>query len=277
MGATQFHRICKGQRNHVCKDMGNAIYYERGCMTHPRPRGKVGRHMSEIERLYELQELDLRIVNLENEIARLEAKLSDDSILAEASKRLRALEAHADQFAARRRTVDRTLEGLQDRLERIQARLYSGAITNVKEMEAAEAERAVTERSIAENEDELLEIMVTAEEIDESLAKGRQIVGKLENQRQADISSLTAKVDDARGKLLTLSPQRSEMTAAISPPTLHRYETLRSSKGGMAIARVERGLCSGCRMALTTSELQRVRSATDPMSCGSCRRLLYLP
>lgn len=233
--------------------------------------------MSEIERLYELQELDLRIVDLEKEIAGLEAKLSDDSTLAEASRRVAALEAHADQFAARRRAVNRSLEGLQDRLERIQARLYSGAITNVKEMEAAEEERTVTERSIAESEDELLEVMVTAEEIDEALAKGRQIVGKLEDQRRADVAALTAKVEDARGELLTLSPRRSEMTAAISPPILHRYETLRSSKGGMAVARVERGLCSGCRMALTTSELQRVRSAADPMSCGSCRRLLYLP
>lgn len=233
--------------------------------------------MSEIERLYELQELDLRIVDLEKEIAGLEARLSDDSTLAEASRRVAALEAHADQFAARRWAVDRSLEGLQDRLERIQARLYSGAITNVKEMEAAEEERTVTERSIAESEDELLEVMVTAEEIDEALAKGRQIVGKLEDQRRADVAALTAKVEDARGELLTLSPRRSEMTAAISPPILHRYETLRSSKGGMAVARVERGLCSGCRMALTTSELQRVRSTADPMSCGSCRRLLYLP
>lgn len=233
--------------------------------------------MSEIERLYELQELDLRIVDLENEIAGLEAKLSDDSTLAEASKRIAALEAHAAQFAARRRTVNRTLEDLQERLERIQARLYSGAITSVKEMEAAEEERAVTERNIAESEDELLEVMVTAEEIDEALAKGRQIVGKLEDQRRADVSAWTAKVEDARGELLALSPQRGEMTAAISPPTLHRYETLRSSKGGTAVARVERGLCSGCRMALTTSELQRVRSAADPMPCGSCRRLLYLP
>lgn len=233
--------------------------------------------MSEIERLYKLQELDLRIASLENELAGLEAKLGDDSTLAEASRRVGVLEAHADQLASRRRTIGRSLEGLQDRLEQIQSRLYGGAVTSVKEMEAAEEERAATERSIAESEDLLLEAMVKAEEIDDTLAKGRQIVEQLENQRRADVSALTAKVEDARGKLRALSPQRSEITAEIPPAVLHRYETLRSSKGGTAVARVERGLCSGCRMALSTSELQRVRSAADPMSCGSCRRLLYLP
>lgn len=233
--------------------------------------------MNEIERLYKLQELDLRIADLENELAGLEAKLEDDSTLAEASRRVAVLEGHADQLAARRRTIGRTLEVLQDRLEQIQSRLYGGAVTSVKEMDAAEEERAATERSIAESEDLLLEAMVTAEEIDETLAKGRQIVENLESQRRADVSALTARVEDARGKLRALSPQRSEITAEIPPPILHRYETLRASKGGTAVARVERGLCSGCRMALSTSELQRVRSAADPMSCGSCRRLLYLP
>ena len=51
--------------------------------------------------------------------------------------------------------------------------MYSGAIKSVRELEAAEEERANTERDIAANEDHLLEVMVAADEVDDTLAKGQ--------------------------------------------------------------------------------------------------------
>ena len=233
--------------------------------------------MTELRQLYELQQLDLQILDLERDLAGIEAQLADDSVLAEAKRRVALLETHADQLAAHRRTVDRAIADLQTRLGRTQERLYSGSITSVKEMEAAEEERATTEKGIAEREDRLLEVMVKTEEVDDTLAKGRQVVGRWENQRSADVATLTVKAEETRALLDDLSPRRERIRALISGPALHRYDTLRSSRGGAAIAKVERGMCSGCRVALSTSEQQRIRSAVDPMQCSSCHRILYLP
>ena len=233
--------------------------------------------MTEIRQLYELQELDTRIDELTETLAELESQLADDSIIAEAKRRVAVLENHAEQLAANRRSIDRAIEDLQTRLERTQERMYSGSIKSVKEMEAAEEERANTERGIAENEDRLLEVMVKADEVDETLVKGRQVVKRLEDQRSADVAVLTVKAEETRASLDDLTPRRDRTWDSISSPTLHRYETLRLSRGGTAIAKVERGMCSGCRMTLSTSEQQRIRSATDPVQCSSCHRILYLP
>lgn len=233
--------------------------------------------MSEIQQLYQLQELDIQIDELTKTLAELEAQLADDSVVAEAKRRVAVLENHAEQIAAQRRSIDRAIEDLQTRLGRTQERMYSGSIKSVKEMEAAEEERANTERDIAENEDRLLEVMVRADEVDETLSKGREVVKRLEQQRSVAVAALTAKAEETRTSLEDLTPRRDSTWDAISAPVLHRYESLRSSRGGTAIARVERGMCSGCRMTLSTSEQQRIRSAVDPMMCSSCHRILYLP
>ena len=233
--------------------------------------------MTELRQLYELQELDFQIDDLEKDLAGIETQLADDSVLAEAKRRVALLETYSDQLAARRRAVDRAIADLQTRLGRTQERLYSGSITSVKEMEAAEEERATTEKGIAEHEDRLLEVMVKTEEVDETLAKGRQVVKRLEDQRNMDVAALTVKAEETRASLDELSPRRDRTWDSISAPVLHRYESLRSSRGGTAIAKVERGMCSGCRMTLSTSEQQRIRTASDPMQCSSCHRILYLP
>lgn len=233
--------------------------------------------MTELLALYELQELDLQIDDLKRTLAGIESQLADDSIVVEAKKRVSVLEAHAGELAHRRRRLDRAIEDQQTQLGRIQERLYSGAITSVKEMEAAEEERAATERDMAESEDRLLEVMVKAEEVNDALAQGRRVVERLESRRQLDVSTLMGKRQEVRDALSDLSPRRARVRSTIPGPVLHQYETLRSSRGGVALAKVERGLCSGCRMTLSTSEIQRVRLAAEPMQCGSCRRMLYLP
>ena len=233
--------------------------------------------MTELRQLYELQELDLQIDELTKTLVELETQLADDSVVTEAKRRIAILENHAERLAAQRRSIDRAIEDLQSRLGRTQERMYSGSIKSVKEMEAAEEERANTERDIAENEDRLLEAMVKTDEVDDTLAKGLQVVKRLEDQRSADVAELTVKAEETRASLDELTPRRDLTWDSISAPALHRYETLRSSRGGTAIARVERGMCSGCRMTLSTSEQQRIRSASDPMQCSSCHRILYLP
>lgn len=233
--------------------------------------------MEELRHLYQLQELDVQIDDLVKTLVDVESKLVDNSVVLDAKNRLDTVEALSEQLATRRRAADRTITDLQTRLEQIQVRLYSGSITSVKEMEATEEEQATTEKSLAETEDLLLEIMVRAEEVEETLLKGRQVVERLEGQRNTDVRVMTSQAEDLKTNIGVLTTDRDDLRDAIPGPALHQYETLRASKGGIAIAKVDRGMCSGCRMALSTSELQRVRLATKPMQCSSCRRIMYLP
>jgi hypothetical protein len=52
------------------------------------------------------------------------------------------------------------------------------------------------------------------------------------------------------------------------------YYELKKQRG-QAVAKVEQGLCRGCRISLPTAELQRARSG-NLVQCSSCGRLLFL-
>ncbi len=67
--------------------------------------------------------------------------------------------------------------------------------------------------------------------------------------------------------------RKAAAAAPIAADLMEVYEKLRSSKEGVAIARLEGGVCGGCHMALSPAERAEALS-TDPPRCVHCRRIL---
>ena len=60
----------------------------------------------------------------------------------------------------------------------------------------------------------------------------------------------------------------------IDAETIDCYNRFRKQKG-LAVARVEQGTCRGCRISLSTAELQRVKG-NKLIMCSSCGRILFI-
>jgi hypothetical protein len=85
---------------------------------------------------------------------------------------------------------------------------------------------------------------------------------------------LNQQVDSLTTEEKELSAQRSQLAQTLDQSEVLKYDTLRRSKGGTAVARVERGLCQSCRMSLPSQHLQRLRSGRQTVNCSSCGRML---
>ncbi|MER3420422.1 MAG: hypothetical protein C4290_07815, partial [Chloroflexota bacterium] len=72
-----------------------------------------------------------------------------------------------------------------------------------------------------------------------------------------------------------LHKQRLAHAGRVPPQFLALYERLRSIKRGQAVARIERGVCAGCRITLPTTVQQRARAGAQVLQCPSCERILY--
>ena len=105
--------------------------------------------MQSVKQLYDLQELDSSIDALEKSVAEVRAKLADDSPLTSTRGRVESLEVRSKDLAAKRREEERTIAELQERLQRIESRLYGGAVTNPRELSAAQEEREFITRQLA--------------------------------------------------------------------------------------------------------------------------------
>ncbi len=232
--------------------------------------------MSDVVRqLYELQELDLHVVGLEKSLAELVAKLADKSLLNAARAKLEGLEKRLDGLSAERRSVERTVSEVVDSLSALEKRLYGGGITNAQQMAAAEEERTFTIARQGEFEDQLLEFMVAIDDLEPLVDGAKQALSRLEEARPAQEVEWREASACLRDELAVMALEREEVLPLVAANLLPMYESLRKTKGGRAVARVERNLCAGCRLSLPTGDVQKARASLGTVLCSSCGRILY--
>ena len=233
-----------------------------------------------IQELYNLQELDLIIGEKQETLDAVRAEIGDESNLRAARQRLANLEAQHTARNALRRDAQLQVDQLESRESAVQNRLYGGAITNPRELEAFQEELAMLGRQKSEAEDVLLERMVETEDLQEALDRMRQVAATLEQRRSERMPQLSRQAQALSGEIDALNLRRADMLPQIAPPLLATYETLRASRSGQAVSKIEhaRGseICGACRVALPRSDSQRIRSGAAIVQCNNCRRILYL-
>ena len=231
--------------------------------------------MTSMKRVYELQERDAAISVRRSSLAKVRASLEDESSLINARASLKELEERLDDQSTRRRRLDTELRAIGEKLSAVEQRLYSGSVKSAKELTASEGERAYIQEQNRESEDEMLELMVLIEDGEAARATKKELLERLESDRAEEEVRLQKDEQELTAQLAELTEGRVSMAAQVPAGVLSLYESLRTSRDGVAVVRVERGMCRGCRVALTTSELQRVRTSQTVVQCDSCGRMLY--
>ena len=149
-------------------------------------------------------------------------------------------------------------------------------VTNLREIEGHEREAASLKIQMKGLDDQLLESMVGLEEAQETLRSLEKELARAEEEWRVSQGELVRERQRLADEVADLETRRGELASAMGQQELKLYEGLRSAKGGQAIAKVERGLCRGCRMALPTHQLQRARGGRERVLCNSCGRILYV-
>jgi len=233
--------------------------------------------MADIRQLFELQELDLKIDALEKALSGTRARLADESAVTAARQKSATLKARQRDTAVKRSAKERDVAELKGRLNKLDERLYGGAIKNVKEMTATQGERDGVQHEIIREEEALLELMLDVEDTQEALREAEEALGKVEAERKAHKVTLAESEKRQSADLSALKSQRETLTEPVPPRWLYTYDTVRKAKGGVAVAKLERGnMCGGCRITLSTSETQKAKAADGLFQCNSCKRILYI-
>ena len=227
------------------------------------------------KRLYDLQEMDWQISAHEKSLAEVRVRLADDSALVSARKQIEELDTQLAERAPQGRQVERAVQELEDKLQEVEQRLYGGAITSPRELSALEEQRSFLQGQRGAEGDRLLELMVEIEDLQTARNEALEHLKQHEAQRGTEEPQLLQSEERLIGELNELRQARDNMTPLLPASAIPLYESLRKDRSGYAVAKVERGLCQGCRVALPTMELQRARSSQSIIQCSSCRRILY--
>lgn len=230
-----------------------------------------------MERLLELQQVDTRLDRLtaqrrnapEHDLRRAanDAVARATKRRAEGVARLAELDAHIanDENESTRLSAART---------RLEGQLRT--VISPREAEALmhEIETVKTRRSELDDaelghleEQEQLTAEMRADEADEPAR---------EESAAAAEQALVAALAGIDGDIEAANGERDELLGMISPTLVTRYERLRASLGGVAVARLEGRQCSGCHLELSPGELDEVKSVEPDaiVECPQCSRLL---
>jgi len=230
--------------------------------------------MSLIGQLYKLQRLDLELQKTLQELSAVNQELADNKALIAAESRLTMYKEQLGDVGGKQKNSEWELEDLQEKIRQTNSRLYGGTTKDPKELVNLEKEVKVLKSQIRSREDTLLGLMSQIEEIEANLKTAAEEVEQLRQeweqkqetfgQRKGEIETLAAKLKEAR---VALAQQ-------VDSEALNTYERIRLSRG-QAVAKVERGKCQGCHIAVPTSQWQKIK-AGDLVQCNSCSRIFYL-
>lgn len=231
--------------------------------------------MSRVSSLFRLQEIDLELDAGRARLAAIEEALTGDAAVQSAKQA--ALEARQQLNAARvrTRTLELDVQALNTKIADAEKRLYSGAITNPKELRDLEQELASFRRRRTEAEEQELEAMIEAE-----TAEGEAVAGET-RLRKAEAAALQAQgaLTDERSRLQARLAQILDDRAAIEGPLPNDdrliYQRLRQTKNHRPVAKVAEGSCLACGEEVSSARVQEIRRGAALVRCSGCERILY--
>ncbi|MBI3979148.1 MAG: hypothetical protein HY331_13265 [Chloroflexi bacterium] len=231
--------------------------------------------MSRAQALYDLQVIDTAIDERSQALAAVEAQLGETEALLAARQAHQETASSVQSLEKRVRDLAWEVQDFEAKIKPLDEKLYSGRVRNPKELNDLHREIEGLKVHKRQLEDAELDLMVQLEDVQQARQAAAGELARVEADWRAEQERLTAEREALLRETAQLQARREQALLRVFPADLHQYEHLRPRKGGRAVARVERSLCGACRIALSSSEFQRVRSASTPMTCTSCGRILY--
>lgn len=232
--------------------------------------------MTTVKQLFALQEVDLDLDRVYRSLEEAEEELKTEVSIEKLEDSLRDEEERLVDVEMRQRDNQLEMESRRERTETLEGQLYSGSMVNARDLEALQQEASNVRHQLEQDEALSLELSIQLEETSLRCAALRLQLSETKERWEAQRNELNRKVADLRSEQGKFESQREMLASRIDPATLQRYEVLRKSKGGRAVAKVERDLCQGCRMSLPTQLRQRVKSGRQSVNCSSCGRMLFV-
>jgi hypothetical protein len=230
--------------------------------------------MSIARDLYQLQEVDTALeANLQAQ-KRVSGQIGESQLVIKARAKLAEEQKNLERFQAQQKSTEWEIDDLTAKIKETEKKLYGGKIFNSKELGSLQQETEELKKRRSGFEDKSIALMddleLTRKVISSSLAE----LSKLEILWKEQQKQFVVELMQLKAAQIVLQSNRQQICALIDADTLFIYQELRKRKG-LAVAKVEQGICQGCRITLPNTDLQRAKGG-GVVRCSSCGRIIFL-
>ncbi len=230
--------------------------------------------MSVVSQLYQLQEVDLELDSNDQAFQRITSQIGESEAVIETQNKLAAESKLMEEITQQQHSVEWDIDDIASKLTKVEEEMYSGRVRNPKELTDLQNETNALKNRRTQLEEKALEIMEQVELATSSLAALKSVLKKLLSEWKSQQRQFSAELKRLKGDISSLKEKRQILAGEIDPQAVELYQGLKKQRG-TAVARVEQGLCRGCRIMLPVSEFRQARTGSL-VRCGSCGRILFL-
>ena len=211
-------------------------------------------NLSKLESSSRLKNMNKRMDELDSNIKHIEGKILENSKMA--SK------------------LERLLKEYDYTKTKIEEDLYSGKITDLKQLEQLSIDKEETFKLIDELESKILKLIDDNEDLEKNYSTIKDDYMKLKDDAKITEKEFNELVEEVRDKINNSKQEKDKVLAKIDDKILKRYNLTRE-KRGRGIVPVNGEICGGCNMRIPTYLIADIRKQTEIIYCESCGRLLY--
>ena len=228
----------------------------------------------ELQGLVELQELDIKIGQIQRRVGEVPGEIEDANLtLEESTRNLEQIQEQIDQAAKERRGLEGDVELLKEQLSKYKNQLME--VKTNREYQAMLHEISNAEGGITAKEDEILEHMIRTDVLEQQAEQ----VQKQLKERTAQVSSrrreLESFISESETQVTDFQNQRNLLEKQISQSLLEQYRRIASARDGVALVAVTDQSCQACNVRLRPQLFTEVKASLRIVTCESCNRILY--
>jgi predicted nucleic acid-binding Zn-ribbon protein len=233
--------------------------------------------MDESSALLELAVVDVDILRASKRLDSLPEKRE----ILEVRAKLREVNGFHEKAEMLVRKLDAEVKLRQDEISMLREKL-AGEQTKVmqtadhRQIQALTREMDGLRRRVDKLEMETLQFMERIEKANAQLVTIDSALASLSGKEAALIDRFRTVGAELQDEIAALERTRGSIAKSISPEMLGRYESIRDSKGGVGVGRLEATTCSACRMSLPAERIQDLLAGPDVGVCPQCRRLIVV-
>lgn len=230
--------------------------------------------MSNVVALYRLQQLELDIIERAKRVKAINAQLEDDEALRESVAEQEAAQEEFRAAEARVRDMELEIDAVVEKRQGAEARLYSGEVTNPKELQDMQMEVEALTRRKSVLDDELLrltserdELRGKAEDADARCSEAREL-------HELESKDLLQEKETLKKSVSQLLARRKDSVAAIPEQIFKTYNSMRTAKSNRPVAVLREKACTICGIEQTSIVITEINRGAGLVNCQNCGRIL---
>ena len=233
--------------------------------------------MWDLKPLWELQQLEEQYRSLERKLksGELAGKVAGlkEKVLSK-KQALENLKEEHRRLGKEIKVKEMESKSLAGQLAKMKEMLYSGSITSSRELEAAERKVKNLEAVVDRLEEEILLFMERQDELEKDLNELEALLKEdADFLRQVEGSYLAAQ-HKLKQLLLQMPAARQKILDKVEPELYKKYLDMKR-KYFDPVARVARGICTGCHVSIPFCDLKLLKEGGEVVFCAHCGRMLY--